>query len=161
MTTTDSATELTHAEKAALLGAAGGIAAGIAHFTGSAAATYVAIALLGVAAAVGFSSGWVWGLTPRAAAAPASLVGMRIGFGGHRFTVLDDSAVRGDGRRASVVAADEAGQLGSGTVRGVRLRWWGSAVLVTWDFGALPNGAQSNAVLWRPLMRIDIPAAGH
>ncbi|MFL0278114.1 hypothetical protein [Mycobacterium sp. SMC-19] len=116
MTTTESASaSLTRAEKAALLGGAGGILAGVAHFSGNSVVIWLAIALLAGGAAVGFSSGWVWGLTPQrsAPAAPAGLVGSRIVFGGHTFTVLDDSAVRGDGRRASVVAADEAGQLGA------------------------------------------------
>lgn len=43
---------------------------------------------------------------------PVGLAGSRIGYAGRVFTVLDDSAVRGDGRRASVVARDENGTVG-------------------------------------------------
>lgn len=46
------------------------------------------------------------------ATAPASLVGSRVAFAGGVFTVLDDSAVRVDGRRASIAATDEAGNVG-------------------------------------------------
>lgn len=48
-------------------------------------------------------------------AAPAAAVGLagsRINVGHDTFTVLDDSAAAGDGRRCSVVARDEAGQVG-------------------------------------------------
>lgn len=50
----------------------------------------------------------------RAAAQPVTrgLVGSRISHGGSVFTILDDSAVNGSGRRASVVASDETGQAG-------------------------------------------------
>lgn len=44
--------------------------------------------------------------------APGGLVGSRVGYAGQAFTVLDDSAVRGDGRRGSVVARDENGSVG-------------------------------------------------
>ena len=115
MTTTDDTESLTRAETAALLGGGGAIAAGIARFTDNTTLTWLACGLLAVAAVMGLSAGWFIGLTPRrtAPAAPsAGLVGSRIRFGGGEFTVLDDSAVRGDGRRASVVAVDEASQIG-------------------------------------------------
>lgn len=117
MTTTDTAT-LTRAETAALLGAAGGILAGVSHFSGNSSLTWLACALLAAGAAAGFSSGWVWGLVPTApAAAPASLVGMRVGFAGGAYTVIDDSApsvaaAQRGGGRCSVVAADSAGGVG-------------------------------------------------
>ncbi|BBX82182.1 hypothetical protein [Mycolicibacterium aubagnense] len=44
--------------------------------------------------------------------APVGLVGSRVGYAGQVFIVLDDSAVRGDGRRGSVVARDERGAAG-------------------------------------------------
>lgn len=112
MTTTETETQLTRAETAALLGGAGGILAGVSHFSGNSALTWLACALLGVAAAMGMSAGWFVGLTPRPAAAPASLVGTRVAFGGGVYMVIDDSAVHGDGRRASVVATDESGTVG-------------------------------------------------
>ncbi|QZA09627.1 hypothetical protein K3U94_10615 [Mycolicibacter heraklionensis] len=103
MTTTETAAPLTRAETAALLGGAGGLCAGIAHFSGNGTLTWLAIALLGVAAAMGFSTGWVWGLVPTApAAAPASLVGMRVAFGGGVYTIIDASA-------PSVAAAQRGG----------------------------------------------------
>lgn len=43
---------------------------------------------------------------------PTGLVGSRIAHLGNIYTVLDDSAVDGSGRRASVVAADERKQAG-------------------------------------------------
>lgn len=123
MTTTEAtepATELTRAEKAALLGGAGGITAAAAHFTGSVMLTWLACGLLAVAAVMGLSAGWFVGLTPQrsAPAAPsAGLVGSRIRFGGHTFTVLDDAtpsaaaALRGGGR-CSVVGVDGRGGVG-------------------------------------------------
>ncbi len=106
------AAPLTRAEKSALLAGAGFVGLLVGNVAGINQLTLAGAAAVAIGAVMGMSAGWFIGLTPRPAAAPASLVGMRIGFGGHRFTVLDDSAVRGDGRRASVVAADEAGQLG-------------------------------------------------
>lgn len=117
MTTTNPSTPLTRAERAALLAGAGIVAMIAARFTDSTAADVAAIALLGVAALMGMSAGWFVGLTPRAAVAPASLVGARIGFGSAVFTVLDDSApsaaaaLRGGGR-CSVVAVDATGRVG-------------------------------------------------
>ncbi len=74
-----------------------------------------AIALLGAASIGGMAHGWFVGLQPRArAAAPATsvgLVGSQVRVGGSVFTVLDDSAVAGDGRRCSVVARDAAGRV--------------------------------------------------
>ncbi|ULP45909.1 hypothetical protein [Mycolicibacter virginiensis] len=122
MTTTESteAAELTRAEKAAVIAGAGGIAAGISHFTGNSTVAFIAMACLGVAAVMGFSAGWFVGLTPlrSAPAAPsAGLVGSRIRFGGSVFTVLDDAtpsaaaALRGGGR-CSVMAVDGGGRTG-------------------------------------------------
>lgn len=75
-----------------------------------------AIGLLGAASIGGMARGWFVGFpSPAPAAAPApvvGLVGSRISVSGTVFTVLDDSAVTGDGRRASVVARDQAGRCG-------------------------------------------------
>lgn len=74
-----------------------------------------AMVLLGIAAVAAMSRGWFVGLQPRdraaAPAQPIGLVGSRISVGGSVFTVLDDSAVAGDGRRCSVVARDAAGRV--------------------------------------------------
>nr|WP_046284147.1 hypothetical protein [Mycobacterium sp. UM_NZ2] len=119
MTTTE-ATELTRAETAALLGGAGAILAAIAHFTGNSTVALIAMACLGVAAVMGFSSGWSVGLTPQRSApasAAAGLVGSRIWFANSVFTVLDDAtpsaaaALRGGGR-CSVMAVDGGGRTG-------------------------------------------------
>ena len=143
-TTAETSDPLTRAEKAALLGGAGSIAAAVAHFTGNTTAAFIACGLLAVAAVMGMAGGWFVGLTPtrtaEAPAASAGLVGSRIAFAGHTFTVLNDSAVRAHGRRASVVAADEAGNVGilflgfgaDGAVTEARIgdRPWSAATLI-------------------------------
>lgn len=106
---TEPATELARAEKATLLGGAGAILAAIAHATESTSAAWLACACLAVAAVMGLSAGWVWGLTPLRTAPAAQSAGLV----GSLFTVLDDAtssaaaALRGGGR-CSVMAVDGA-----------------------------------------------------
>ncbi|MCB9441141.1 MAG: hypothetical protein H6523_12945 [Mycolicibacterium sp.] len=71
-----------------------------------------ALVAAGIAA---MTRGWIAGPTPPRAAQPLrapGLVGSRIVCDAGAFTVLDDSAVDGSGRRATVVAADPAGRVG-------------------------------------------------
>ncbi|MFL0179207.1 hypothetical protein [Mycobacterium sp. SMC-15] len=115
MTTTETAAPLIRAEKAAAIAGIGIVA----MLVGESAHVAPLMLIGGVATAIGaemaMSAGWFVGLTPHrsAPAASAGLVGSRISLnGGAIFTVLDDSAVRVDGRRASIVATDEAGNVG-------------------------------------------------
>lgn len=75
-----------------------------------------AMVLLGAASIGGMSHRWFIGFQPPTrltmSAQPRGLVGSQISVGGSVFTVLDDSAVTGDGRRASVIARDSTGRVG-------------------------------------------------
>lgn len=73
-----------------------------------------ALLVVGTIAYLAHGGKWIgWGKREqRSLAAGRGLVGSRISNGDMVFTVLDDSAVVGNGRRASVVAVDESGNVG-------------------------------------------------
>lgn len=100
-----------------LLALAGMIAAVAGHLTGTDPVAGLGAAALLLAAGAGMSRGWWAGTGPKPSRAQVQepvrgLVGSRIVCGAGEFVILDDSAVTGSGRRATVVAADARGQVG-------------------------------------------------
>ncbi|ULP48039.1 hypothetical protein [Mycolicibacter virginiensis] len=115
MTTTETSEPLTRSEKAAVLAGVGFVALLVGQLAGITQLTLAGGVAVAVGAAMGMSAGWFVGLTPRPAAAPATLVGVRIGFAGGVYTVIDDSApsvtvAQRHGGRCTVMATDAAGR---------------------------------------------------